>query len=53
MDAQDLHNLSEAYREVYDNIMEREDSPYEKASDAALDARYGYGRATKCSTTFE
>ena len=35
MDAQDLHNLSEAYREVYDSIMEREDSPYEKASDAA------------------
>jgi hypothetical protein len=52
MDAQDLHNLSEAYREVYDNIMEREDSPYEKASDAALDARYGYGRATGDKRSF-
>jgi len=45
MNSQDLRNLQEAYIDVYDNIMEREDSPYEKASDAALDARYGYGRA--------
>ena len=45
MNSQDLRNLQEAYIDVYDNIMEKEDSPYEKASDAALDARYGYGRA--------
>ena len=30
--------------EMY-NLYERENSPYEQASDAALDARYGYGRA--------
>ena len=46
MDAQDFRSLQEAYIGVYDNIMEKEDSPYEKASDAALHARYGYGRAT-------
>jgi len=45
MNSQELSSLQEAYLEVYDNIMEKEDSPYEKASDAALDARYGYGRA--------
>lgn len=52
MDAQDLHNLSEAYMEVYDNIMEKEDSEYERASDAALDARYGYGRASGDKRSF-
>ena len=36
-------NMSEEWRE---SIVEKEDSPYEKASDAALDAKYGYGRAT-------
>ena len=46
MNSQDYRNLQEAYLDVYDNIMEKEDSEYEKASDAALDARYGYGRAT-------
>jgi hypothetical protein len=46
MNSQELRNLQEAYLEVYENIMEKEDSPYEKASDAALDSRYGYGRAT-------
>jgi hypothetical protein len=35
-------NMSEEWRQ---SIMEKEDSEYEKASDAALDARYGYGRA--------
>jgi hypothetical protein len=35
-------NMSEEWRDV---ILEKENSPYEKASDAALDARYGYGRA--------
>jgi len=47
MDAQELRNLQEAYMEVVENqqLDEKEDSPYEKASDAALDARYGYGRA--------
>jgi hypothetical protein len=44
MEAQDIINLQEAYLEVY-QLDEKEDSPYEKASDAALDARYGYGRA--------
>jgi hypothetical protein len=52
MDAQELSNLQEAYLSVYDNIMEKEDSPYEKASDAALDARYGYGRATGDKRSF-
>jgi len=46
MNSQELRNLQEAYLDVYNNIMEKEDSPYEKASDAALDSRYGYGRAT-------
>ena len=46
MNSKDYRNLQEAYLDVYDNIMEKEDSEYEKASDAALDARYGYGRAT-------
>ena len=46
MNSQDFRNLQEAYLGVYDNIMEKENSEYEKASDAALDARYGYGRAT-------
>jgi hypothetical protein len=45
MDAQDFLSLQEAYLEVYQQLDEKEDSPYEKASDAALDARYGYGRA--------
>jgi hypothetical protein len=35
-------NMSEEWRDV---ILEKENSPYEKASDAALDSRYGYGRA--------
>ncbi len=52
MNLQDLHNLQEAYLDVYDNIMEKEDSPYEKASDAALDARYGYGRASGDKRSF-
>ena len=46
MNSKDYRNIREAYLNVYDNIMEKEDSEYEKASDAALDARYGYGRAT-------
>ena len=37
---------------LQDDIMEKEDSPYEKASDAALDARYGYGRATGDKRSF-
>jgi hypothetical protein len=37
-----MANMSEEWRQ---SIMEKEDSEYEKASDAALDARYGYGRA--------
>ena len=45
MDSQDLQNLSEAYYYDVYQLDEKEDSPYEKASDAALDARYGYGRA--------
>ena len=47
MNSQDIRNLQEAYMEVVENqqLDEKEDSPYEKASDAALDARYGYGRA--------
>jgi len=52
MDAQELRNLQEAYMEVYDNIMEKEDSEYERASDAALDARYGYGRASGDKRSF-
>ena len=46
MNSKDYRNIREAYLDVYDNIMEKEDSEYEKASDAALDSRYGYGRAT-------
>ena len=42
-------NMSEEWRE---DIMERENSPYEKASDAALDARYGYGRASGDKRSF-
>ena len=46
MNSKDYRNIREAYLNVYGNIMEKEDSEYEKASDAALDSRYGYGRAT-------
>ena len=46
MNSQDFRNLQEAYLDVYGNIMEKEDSEYEKASDAALNSRFGYGRAT-------
>ena len=42
-------NMSEEWRE---DIMERENSPYEKASDAALDKRYGYGRASGDKRSF-
>ena len=52
MDSKDIRNLQEAYLDVYDNIMEKEDSEYEKASDAALDSRYGYGRATGDKRSF-
>jgi hypothetical protein len=52
MNSQDFRNLSEAYLEVYDNIMEKENSEYEKASDAALDARFGYGRASGDKRSF-
>ncbi len=52
MNSQDYRNLQEAYLEVYENIMEKEDSPYEKASDAALDASYGYGRASGDKRSF-
>lgn len=38
--------------EWVDVILEREDSPYEKASDAALDSRYGYGRASGDKRSF-
>lgn len=44
-----MANMSEDWRDV---ILEREDSPYEKASDAALDARYGYGRASGSKHSF-
>ena len=37
-----MANMSEEWKDI---ILEKEDSEYEKASDAALDARYGYGRA--------
>jgi len=46
MNSKDYRNIREAYLDVYGNIMEKEDSEYEKASDAALDSRFGYGRAT-------
>ena len=52
MNSQDFRNLQEAYLGVYDNIMEKEDSEYEKASDAALDARFGYGRASGDKRSF-
>ena len=52
MNSQDFRNLQEAYLEVYDNIMEKENSEYENASDAALDARYGYGRASGDKRSF-
>jgi hypothetical protein len=42
-------NMSEEWR---DDIMEKEDSEYEKASDAALDKRYGYGRASGDKRSF-
>ena len=42
-------NMSEEWRE---DIMEKEDSEYEKASDAALDKRYGYGRASGDKRSF-
>jgi hypothetical protein len=51
MNSQDIRNLQEAYQEVY-QLDEKEDSPYEKASDAALDARYGYGRASGDKRSF-
>ena len=44
-----MANMSEEWRE---SIMEKEDSEYEKASDAALDSRYGYGRATGDKRSF-
>lgn len=44
-----IMNMSEEWR---DTIIEREDSPYEKASDAALDSRYGYGRASGDKRSF-
>ncbi len=52
MNSKDIRNLQEAYNGVYDNIMEKEDSEYEKASDAALDSRYGYGRASGDKRSF-
>ncbi len=52
MNSRDIHNLQKAYLEVYQQLDEKEDSPYEKASDAALDARYGYGRASGPKTSF-
>ena len=42
-------NMSENWRE---DIMEKENSEYEKASDAALDARFGYGRASGDKRSF-
>jgi hypothetical protein len=42
-------NMSEDWRQ---DIMEKEDSEYEKASDAALDSRYGYGRASGDKRSF-
>ena len=44
-----MANMSEEWRE---SIMEKEDSEYEKASDAALDSRYGYGRASGDKRSF-
>ena len=42
-------NMSEDWRQ---DIMEKENSEYEKASDAALDKRYGYGRASGDKRSF-
>ena len=44
-----MANMSEEWRQ---DIMEKEDSEYEKASDAALDKRYGYGRASGDKRSF-
>ena len=44
-----MANMSEEWRE---SIMEKEDSEYEKASDAAQDSRYGYGRASGDKRSF-
>lgn len=44
-----MANMSEEWRQ---DIMERENSPYETASDAALDQRYGYGRASGDKRSF-
>lgn len=52
MNWKEFRSLQEAYLQVYDNIMEKEDSEYERASDAALDARYGYGRASGDKRSF-
>jgi hypothetical protein len=42
-------NMSEEWRQ---DIMEKENSEYERASDAALDSRYGYGRASGDKRSF-
>jgi len=44
--------LKMSYEPEGDQLSEREDSPYEKASDAALDNRYGYGRASGDKRSF-
>jgi hypothetical protein len=44
-----MANMSEDWRQ---DIMEKENSEYEKASDAALDKRYGYGRASGDKRSF-
>ena len=44
-----IANMSEDWKQ---DIMEKEDSEYEKASDAALDKRYGYGRASGDKRSF-
>ena len=44
-----MANMSEEWMNI---ILEKEDSEYEKASDAALDAKYGYGRATGDKRSF-
>ena len=49
---QEILGLHEAYNQVYQQLDEKENSEYEKASDAALDARYGYGRASGPKTSF-
>ena len=47
MDTNIVRDIANIYMEqvVNQQLDEKEDSSYEKASDAALDARYGYGRA--------